>query len=340
MRHTESECANITYGNIQKITLCVSCSYLAIVIARQFFGTTFSKQEKLLPLYLRIFVVTLGVDVFYGVVVFIYGSHMPYYMAALTQGLGNGISFAVGIYLCQKSAGSSAIRNAAAGGLIIGMEKSIFVLAVNYHLEGPPVSSPHHSHSRLRDSSIYGTTGTIWLYQDAFQCAAYAGLLLYARLQEETRPGSMSYCLFQCCVSASFLVMGILLHDHAITYHAAECWQISTIAFAFTLWPFILYYALKADSTFWRVFPLQPKERGASRSSASSNAYRESFNRPLLDQEKDLHEAVQVRPVIQLHSSSLACPPAQPIIDSIAHLTLERFTSTSAGARLLQPCDQ
>jgi hypothetical protein len=94
----------------------------------------------------------------------------------------------------------------------------------------------------------------------------------------------------------SFIVMGFLYHDDSLNNHEADCWQIGTVAVAFSSWPFVLYVSLQADSRYWRNFFLDDRPRGSSYFALSSD--RQSVGgpgaQPLLDQDNDLHKAVKV----------------------------------------------
>jgi hypothetical protein len=200
---------------MKKITLSLSSFYLGLLILRQYFrnrlktslrrytGSRITNNSELLPLYFRFFLVSLVIDTAYGLVVLTYEDQedIPYWLGAILQGLGTGISITVGVYLCQRSAGSRAIKSAVMGGILMGFEKIIFVAVVEKSIDMSRVEV-QNSHA--------GLPGLSWIFQDFVELVAYLSMLTYTRLQEEPRPGSTLYCTFQ--------VQAIAYHSHAFAF--------------------------------------------------------------------------------------------------------------------------
>jgi hypothetical protein len=169
--------------------------------------------------------------------------------SAITQAILAVVRLTVGLFLAQGSVGSSAIRRSFQGGLVFGAVKLLCVLLTVQYSD---VDQFHHVHKHKANFQAL-----LWIFQDFLQALLYGVLIVHSRRKgnSKRRRGVLLYATFEALAYATFAAVGVLYYV-GVGSTSAQCLQISTLAWHFSLWPIVLYLSLQADSKLWRQFPV------------------------------------------------------------------------------------
>jgi hypothetical protein len=274
---------------IEKGALGLSSAYLLIIAGRQLYESCSRNATTMtvLPLHFKFFsVACFSVLIFSGSILYGYDDqdNLPYALSALIQALIGGIAMAVGLFLAQDNPGSRAINKSVVGGILYGAYKFVFVFAVVQWAFGDT--------KRLRR---YGknSLSIAWIVYDGSQALAFALVMMYARLQGQPRPGVLIYCCFQVGIYCSFMVQGMLYYHaiHGMRSAAAQCLEVANLSVFFAFWPWVLYWSLQQDSTYWRKFSMTEEDFFDEHEHKAA----------LLGPDHDLNERVKVLDYYHLH---------------------------------------
>jgi hypothetical protein len=243
----QNMCGGVSYSLVAKCSLGVSCLTCSFLVGRQMVLKR-SQVDGMLPLYFRLMVITLASAVALGMSQSIQDEHSAFWLGTLAQGLAAGTSVMIGLYLGQGIGGSRALYVSIAGGAVFAAEQCVFQEVMLMDNETT------HETQQQKSSQQGGHKAIRWMLQDSLRVLIFIGILIIAKRQHCLRVGILMYCFFEIVMFSCWIIAEALyLQDQVL---ASQCVHISVLAVYVSTWPWVLYYALQRDSSFWRFFPL------------------------------------------------------------------------------------